>query len=134
MIDIESDIFQAVSSVLRAQFAGIFVSGEYVRDVATLPAVIIEEADNATLAITLSSAAMENHASLMYEVNVFSNKSVGRKSEAKSIMAVADAKFQELGFARSSMLTIPNLDDATIYRITARYVANVDQNKTVYRR
>lgn len=134
MIDVESEIFNAVAAVLRSDFPGIFVAGEYVRDVAKLPAVFIEEADNATLVNTLSSSGSENHASLMYEVNVFSNKSAGRKLEARSIMAKVDEKFQSLGFARTSMLSIPNFEDLTIYRITARYTANIDKNKTIYRR
>ena len=45
-----------------------------------------------------------------------------------------DEQFALLGFTRSFLKPLPNLADATIYRITARYIATVDKNETIYRR
>lgn len=58
----------------------------------------------------------------MYEVNVFSNKTGYKKSEAKAIMDTIDDQFAALGFTRTMCNPVSNLQDATIYRIVARYL------------
>ena len=70
----------------------------------------------------------------MYELNVYSNKAAGKKAECKHIAAVVDAEMAAMGFTRMMLNPIPNMDDATIYRITGRYRAVVSKNQTLYRR
>ena len=57
----------------------------------------------------------------MYEINIYSNKSSGKKAEAKAIANTLDEAMAEKGFTRSFREQIPNLKDATIYRIVIRY-------------
>lgn len=75
---------------------------------------------------------IENVAALMYEVNVYSNKTSGKKAEAKAIAATADEAFASLGFTRTMSSQVPNLNDASIYRITCRYQAVVDKDLWIY--
>ena len=72
MIDVESLIFSQVAEALRVAFPGIFVSGEYVDTPAKFPAVTIVESDNAIVQ-RMRTANIENAATLMYEVNVYTN-------------------------------------------------------------
>ena len=76
----------------------------------------------------------ENHAVVMYELDVFSNKATGRKAEAKAIAKVVDQVMLTLGFNRTFLNTIPNEYDATIYRVKGRYTAVVGSDETIYRR
>ena len=69
----------------------------------------------------------------MYEVNVYSNKTSGKKSECKEIIAVIDDILLGLGFTRT-MKNPVSMDDATIYRMVTRYTAIVSTNQTIYRR
>lgn len=131
MIDIESDVFDTVASVLRSWYPGIFVSGEYNSSPAAFPAVTISEADNSVYQ-KMRTTTIENAASLMYEVNVYSNKEGYKKAEAKAIMATIDQELMRLGFTRTMCNPIPNLQDATIYRIVARYVAVADKDFWIY--
>jgi len=62
-----------------------------------IPAVMVEELDNYALERTQDSGSLENHAGLMYEINVFSNLMVGKKSQAKSIFKDIDAVMAGLG-------------------------------------
>ena len=78
--------------------------------------------------------ARRNHARLMYEVNVYSNKQIGKKSECKAIFKVIDDEFATMGFTRILKEPISNLEDATIYRLAGRYTAVVSKNKEIYRR
>ena len=134
MIDCENEIFSKVSEAVRAAFPSAFVSGEYVRTPPKFPFVSIVEVSNTAYDRTQSSEGVENHASLMYEVNVYSNKNSGKKSECKAIAALIDNEMATLGFSRTMLQPIPNMDDATIYRMTGRYTAVVSKEKKLYRR
>ena len=74
----------------------------------------------------------KNAVSVMYEMNVYSNKASGKKAEAKAIVNAADEFFTSIGFTRTFREQIPNLKDATIYRIVCRYEAVIDKNFVIY--
>lgn len=134
MIDIENELFTKVATALRTQFSGIFVTGEYVKAPSSFPCVMFVEADNTPYRRTQTQDDMENHATLMYEVDAFSNKAKGKKTECKAIVKVIDEIMLHLGFDRTFLNPIPNLEDATIYRMKARYVAVVSKDQVIYRR
>ncbi len=134
MIDIENQIFGKISTALRDEFNPIFVSGELVKAPATFPAVYIEEKANSAYQRTQDSGSLENHVSLMYEINVYSNKKAGKKSECKAIFAVIDNEFQKIGFTRIMKEPVANLEDGTIYRMIGRYTAVVAVGGIIFRR
>lgn len=134
MIDIEKDIFNLVSTKVREEIPDIFISGEYVKSPPSFPASTLMEMDNSTNTTTQTSSENENHTNVMYEVNVYSNKKVGKKSECKKIISLIDKEMTAIGFTRTMLQPIPNMDDATIYRMTARYKAVVSKDKVIYRR
>lgn len=131
MIDIESDVLQLVT---QAAGDGVRVTGEYPSAPGDFPLATVREIDNSVYQRTVSSGGPENHASISYEINVFSSKTTGRKAECKEIIARIDAAMLGCGFARSMLSAIPNVADATIYRLTARYGATVDKNGNCWRR
>lgn len=134
MINIENEVFSTVSKSVRAEYPSIYLTGEYVKSPPSFPAGSIVEMDNTVYSSTQTSTGDENHASVMYEVNVYSNKTKGKKSECKEIIALIDKEMTALGFSRVMLQPIPNMDDATIYRMTARYKAVVSKNKQIFRR
>lgn len=134
MIDYENDIFNAVATEVRAKYPDIYMVGEYVKTPPKFPCVSLVEMDNQSYQRTEDSGSLENHASVMYEVNIYSNKTIGKKSECKAIAALIDEQMLALGFARTMLQPIPNLDDATIYRMVGRYSAIISKNKVIYRR
>lgn len=133
MIDVENEIFTEIAKAVRGEFPKAYVTGEYVRTPPSFPCISIEERDNYPFRRTQTSTSLEKHAVIMYEVNVYSNKKSGKKSECKAITKVIDETFERLGFYRRMLTPVPNLEDATIYRITGRYQAVVGDNKVVYR-
>lgn len=134
MIDIENEIFNAVAKEVRAKFKSAYVVGEYVKVPPKFPFVSLVEMDNTPYQKTEDSGSPENHVSLMYELDVYSNKTSGKKAECRAIAAFIDEIMLSLGFTRTMLQPIPNLDDATIYRMKGRYTAVVSKNKTIYRR
>lgn len=134
MIDAEMEIYSAVETVVRAAYPGIFMTGEYVKSPSSFPCVSLVEISNAVYRNSSTSTVEENHAAVTYEVNIYSNKSKGKKAECRQIAKVIDTKLAALGFTRMMLEPVPNLEDATIYRILGRYRAVIGQDHTIYRR
>lgn len=134
MIDVEIPVFNRVVTRIREVFPDIFMAGEYVKSPPSFPAVSLVEMDNSTRVETIDSGSNENHANVMYEVNVYSNKTAGKKTECKAIMALIDEEMLAMGFSRSTLTPVPNENDSTIYRMVGRYRAVVSSNNTIYRR
>ena len=134
MIDIESMVFDRVAKRVREQFPDIFMTGEYVRSPSSFPAVSLVEMDNSIRESTIDSGSNENHANVLYEVNVYSNKTTGKKSECKTIISLIDAEMTAMGFVRVTLTPVPNEYDSTIYRMVGRYRAAVSTDHKIYRR
>ena len=109
------------------------MTGEYVRVPPSFPCVSLIEADNQIYRNTRDSGHIENHVQVIYEVNVYSNKTKWKKTECKAIISLIDSRMESLGFTRTILTPIPNEQDG-IYRMVGRYRAIVSRDKTIYRR
>lgn len=133
MIDIERKVYTPIAETLRKRFPGISVSGEYVNSPAKFPYVSIVEQDNYTTQVRLDSSQKERYATVMYEVNVYSDKAGKKKTVCREIMGVIDEMLYSKNFIRISMSPVPNLENGTIYRLVARYKGETD-GENLYRR
>ena len=134
MINVENEIFNIIANAVRTAYPGALVVGEYVKAPPRFPCISIEESDNSAYDKTQTSGSLENHASVTYEVNIYSNKASGKKSECKAIASLIDNEFATLGFSRTMLQPIPNGEDATIYRMVGRYIGVVSTDGKIYRR
>ena len=134
MIDVENEVFSRVANKVRVEFPNVTMTSEYVRSPSSFPHVSLEEKDNSSYTSTETSSCSENHVSVMYEVNVYSNKVSGKKIECKKIIAFIDKEMMAIGFNRVMLQPIPNIDDSTVYRMLARYRAVVSKDKIFFRR
>ena len=131
MIDCENEVYTRIAKVLREKFPGIDIAGEYIQAPSVFPHVSITQSDNSVIANkTTGSAEM---AQVMFEINVYSNKTEGKKTECKAIMKVIDELLFKMNFKRLALTPGPNMEDATIYRMVARYRVATD-GKFFYRR
>ncbi len=131
MIDIENLVFTPIAQAIREQFSGASVTGEYVREPSRFPHVSLVESDNYVSLIHHDNVP-EKYATVMYEVNVYSNKAGTKKTEAREILSLIDRMMSDLNFTRIAMTPVPNFENTTIYRLTARYRAETD-GTTMYR-
>ena len=81
MIDVEGKVYTPVATALRAAFDGIEVSGDYTKVPAAFPFVSMVEADNYLTPSHLDNSDEEKFVTIMYEINVYSDKASGKKSE-----------------------------------------------------
>ena len=108
MIDIESDVFDVVAKALRVAHTGITVVGEYTEIPAKFPAVTLVEADNRVARSWRTCEKMENAVNVMYELNVYSNKSSGKK--IKIIQIVWDRfPFSKISWNGDSINILQNI-------------------------
>ena len=131
MIDCENEVYTRIARVLRDKFPGINIAGEYVNAPSSFPHVSITQSDNSVVSEQMTGSA--EMAQVMFEINIYSNKADGRKTECKAIAKVIDDVMFRMNFKRMALTPIPNMEDATIYRIVARYRAMPD-GKSFYRR
>ena len=134
MINIETEIFNIIATAVRSEYPDAYIVGEYVKSPSGFPCVSIVEIDNVAYERTQSGDSLENHATITHEINIYSNKTSGKKSECRAIASLIDDEYAALGFSRTMLQPIPNVDDATIYRMTGRYRGVVSKDKYVFRR
>ena len=130
MINVENLVIDTISKALKSSaYSNTLVVSEYIDVPSSFPCVSVIEADNYTYRKT-QDEFNEHHINVMYEINVYSNKTKGSKSEAKAIMDIVDTTLQSNKFTRTFKNFIPN-KDKTISRMVARYEAVIEKAKTV---
>lgn len=130
MIDIFNEVFTQTATALRAKFAKIRVTGEYVQTPVSYPAVALDEIDN--IETEADSSDRERYNRVRYRVQVFSNKTSGKRAEARSIQKEVDLIFKSMGFKRTSYSTTPDIINNTVYCITTVFSAVVDENGYIH--
>jgi len=129
VVDIQAELFSKIAKALRETFPGVSVGDEEINAPSSFPCVSIAEQDNYS---TLEHMDTSSHdmATVMYEVNVYSNKASSKKQECRKIMNFIDDMMRSMNFSRLSMNPVPN---GTIYRLTGRYRAETD-GENLFRR
>lgn len=131
MIEIEAKVYTTLRNALVAAYPNIFVTSEPTATQAKFPAVSIVQQDNYMSINKLDNSGAERFATVMYQIDVYSNKANGKKSQCKEIMGVIDTILFGLNFTRLSLTPIPMENDG-YYRLTARYRAETD-GQNLYR-
>lgn len=131
MISVFNEIYTLISHSVKEACGDLKTSRSFPLGEATFPLMTLEQKNNITYKKTLDSSLTENHASIMIELNVYSNKESGSSAECENILGVADAGMQRFGFIRVYYGYTPNLD-VSVTRLTARYEAVVSKNKMTY--
>ena len=139
MIDIYPEIFNGLQSKLT-EFENSY-DGEILLDERTIrlirsyidasskfPCIIIEEKNNISHNNELDN--VESHSLIVYEFNIYDNSIKKMEVCSKLSMVVNSYMSEKLGFERTQNEPIPNVADATIYRIFQRYEGVID-NQTL---
>lgn len=134
MIDVFNEVFSAVASEVRSAHPGTHTVGEHTRKPSQFPCVTMDETLNVTVGDLVDSSHEEDFAGVEYRLQVFSNKTGGKRAEARAIFATADAQMQKMGFRRISYSTTPELYDSTIYSIIATYEGVISTSGYLYKR
>ena len=130
MIDVENLVVDTITKAVQGTYSNVLVESDYNDTPSSFPFVSVVEIDNYTYRRTQDGDLKEHHTNVSYEVNVYSNKTSGKKAEAKAIMEIIDNAFQNIKFTRTVKQSIPN-KDKSIYRMIARYEAVIGEPQTI---
>lgn len=134
MLNYANEVFTNVARIVREAHTGTTVIGENTRQPSKFPTVTIDEIENVVVDQLEDSSNKENFAGVTYKVQVFSNKTSGKKTEARKIFSTVDAEMRRMGFRRKTYTTTPEIYESTIYQISATYDAVVSAAGYVYKR
>lgn len=132
MVDCENEVYTRIVTLLRERFPNINLSGSYIKSPSSFPHVCITMSDNPIISHQWDTSGSEMTAP-MFEINIYSNKADGKKTECKNIAKAIDKVMSSMNFRRIVQTPVPNLGDATIYRLVTRYRGATD-GKFFYRR
>lgn len=131
-IDIEPILYTELATALRSVVEGVFVTGESVNAPPRFPCASLVERSNTTYTRTIDSSHEENHSSLMWQCDFYSNLKTGKKMQCKEMAKIVDKIMIAHNFRRTMLEPIENADP-TVYRMTARYVVVISKDKFTYR-
>lgn len=127
MIDIENQVYTRLKTAIGTSAK---TSSSYKHTPSSFPFISITMSDN--YMSHLDNSDTEKYATCMFEVNVYANDDKA-KLTAKALMQTIDTEMYAMNCVRVSCTPVPNLEDATIYRLVARYECETDGTNT-YRR
>lgn len=129
MIDVEIAVFDAVYPAVSPLVPTGCFKSVYVPNPPKFPFATLMEIDNYTDRAMRTSSDREEYAIVTFEANVYAMDRIG----CRQVMDALDAAMIRLGFTRLSMGSIPNLADALVFRMTAKYRAEADGGNVIYR-
>lgn len=125
MIDPENEVYTRVINAVLAEMPDVKHSSTWVSSPAEFPFVSLTLLDSHDLGTTWDSGGMAVGV-FTFHVNVYSKKVSGARQECKRIIALIDDEFSNMNARRESMTSLPNIEDATIYRMSASYIVATD--------
>lgn len=136
MIDIESKVFDTIFNAVTASYPNADVTTGFTEQNAVFPCVVVEEVDNSSYRQSATDDCSENHATLEYEVSVYTDNADTAKTVGKKILGIVDTALQGLKFRRVRKNQPLNIA-RTIFRQYGRWEVVVGQpvevgNDTVY--
>lgn len=124
MIDIENYVITSIIAAYTAASKTVKVVSGYYANLPTLPCVQVIQTSNTTYQRSLDNSLTEHHASVTFQIDVYTDKKAKSKSEAKELFAIADSAMQQMKFTRTSYAVDVVLDQ-TMSRVTGVYRAIV---------
>lgn len=121
MIDKENEIYTAIRNAVKKEYPDVLLSSSYIRSPASFPYVSVIQTDSYEPKKYIDSSGEELFTSLAFQIDIYSDDESRKKSICKQIMQTIDTTLKKMNFRRESLSAVPNMADATIYRLTARY-------------
>ena len=124
MIDYENQIFKIIYDAVTDYDSDIYVTKEKSVAPPSFPAVYVEQTDSYNPPeYAMVSSYEEVAVRVVTTVEVYSNKTSGKRQEAKSILTVVDNALRRNGFRRTTQnyLDLTDSNNTAIIRLLARY-------------
>ena len=136
MIDIENEIIDEITTMLENYDDKIFVSSDSSKMPPSFPAVFIAQTDGFLADGYHVSTHEENFRSVTFEIDVYTNDLVGRKSHAKQISKLINDRMRQLNFTEQSSnpLDLTTTTNSALCRYKSVFRANIGKDGVIYQR
>ena len=128
MIDKENEVFTRVYERVVAEFPSVAMDTSYQAVPSGFPHVSLYQMDSYTPRDKMDNSVHPKYVAITFEAQVYTNKVSNKKAQAKKIMAIINDVMEEMNLRRIILTPTPNLNDASIYRLTARFEGMADAN------
>lgn len=129
MIDISNVVLRKVKDAVTAVYQTADILSYDPDSITSYPCVSVVERDNYTYERSLDGVGAEYHANVVFEINVYTNATDGKRTQAKEIIKLIDDVMLSNKFMREMLNPLPNID-RSVYRMYARYKAIVGADET----
>lgn len=127
MIDIANVVLRIVKEAVQAVYPECDVISYNPDVISKFPCVTVVEKDNSVYERSQDNISSENHATVVFEIQAYSNNTTGKREEAKKLLKLADEAMLNSNFTRTLKNELPN-SDRSVYRLYASYTAIVAQS------
>lgn len=124
MIDKADEVFDRVMTYVLTQFPNLTeenFSSDYVNAPPVFPFVTIVQTGSETYTSTQDDLLEEHVAQLVYDIEVYSNSTDGKKAECRAITSEIDKYMHRMNFTRETSAFVPNLANNSIARLVSKY-------------
>lgn len=132
MIDVQAELYTIGRKAVIEEYPDAELSSTQTLKPVRFPYVSIIEIENSVYRRTSDSRAIENHARIGLQVDVYTTGD-RKQQEARNIMAIIDNAYGNIGLRRIMLYPTNNYNDTSVFRMTARYECVVSTNKEIYR-
>lgn len=98
------------------------------------PCIVIVLSDNGTTTAMRDSSCDDNFHDITLTIDAYSNLVNGKKTQAEDMMNIVRGVLLPRNFRQVSCRPASDLNNATVYRLTATFTATVDNNNNIYYR
>ena len=115
-----NELYTKIRSAVLTAEPTAYVTATYVPKPGKFPAVFVREISRFTPTQYVSFAHTDNVHESTIEVQIFSNKASGAKTQADNLLGVLEATMRGQYYVMTSAAPVDNID-SSVYRITARF-------------
>lgn len=124
MINVEVSVFDYVRQFVADVVPEGCFRSQYTPSPPKFPFATLEEIGNITNSRYRTNSADEDNATITYEANVYATD----KRTCRQVMDALDKAMMRLNFRRNFMDYTNNLNNSDLFRLTARFIADVDKD------
>lgn len=134
IFQIMKEIYTDVTNAVLASYPTCTIRNSFVYAPDAFPFASIVMSGDGNTQNTRDSSDVDKYNDITATVDIYTNKTDGKKTQAEDIMGIINKKFFSLNFKLVSCKPNSNISNAQIYRLSATFTATVDCYGNIYAR
>lgn len=137
MIDVfafEQELQTIVFTAVLTEYSDCVITNATIAAPSKFPCLGVVLSDNGTTQSMRDSSGEDKFHDITLRVDVWSNKVNGKQGEAEGIMNEVRSVLLSHNFRQVNCRPTSDINNATVYRLTAEFTATVDSDNNIYYR